>query len=228
MTNKNQENSSESIKITNGEFGKALENVKVPLLPLDQKWHHLFMGIEKNDKVIEYEQKVDDLLKLQGRLNTDLKGLKKVKKNLMSEIVDNMDDSEASNKSARDKKMEDNRRLIDEVNEKMADIEDQLLDLPKDLDEANKLLMIYSMDQCYRVLRDNAEKIEEIGTWIRNMKKELKKNIIIKQADEAKNQEIYSYMHALLGPKVIDVFDLKYDEDGEVLDTEESKDKKDS
>ena len=39
-----------------------------------------------------------------------------------------------------------------------------------------------------------------------------------KQADEQKNEEIYAYMHDILGAKAIDVFDLKYEEDGEVLD----------
>ncbi len=50
------------------------------------------------------------------------------------------------------------------------------------------------------------------------MRVELKKNIIIKQANEHKNEEIYAYMHDILGPRALDVFDLKYDEDGQVLD----------
>ena len=197
---------------------EALNDVKVPLLPLDQKWHHLFMGIEKTKEIKAAEEKVDELLKLQGKLNDDLKNLKKVKNNLMSSIVDNMDDSDAGEKKQRDKKMEENRKLIDEANSKMEEIEDKLLELPRDLDAANKVLMVLSMDICYKKLRDNAIQIEEIGSWIKKMRIELKKNIIIKQANEHKNEEIYAYMHDILGPKALDVFDLKYDEDGQVLD----------
>jgi len=207
-------------KLENGEFVKALEDVKVPLLVLDEKWHHLFVGVGKSKEVAEWETKVNDLLKLQGKLNQDLKDLKKLKTNLMNSIVDNMDDgSSDGNGALRQKKMEENKRLIDEINVKMEEAEDQLLDIPRSLDEANKMLMIYSMDLCYKKLRTNAAEIEEIGTWIKRIRVELKKNIIIKQADEQKNEEIYTYMHAILGPKMLDVFDLKYEEDGEVLDT---------
>lgn len=206
-------------KLENGEFVKALEDVKVPLLVLDEKWHHLFVGIGKTKEVSEWESKVNDLLKLQGKLNQDLKDLKKLKTNLMNSIVDNMDDGSSNgNEALRQKKMDENKRLIDEINVKMEDAEDQLLDIPRDLDEANKMLMIYSMDLCYKKLRTNAAEIEEIGSWIKRIRIELKKNIIIKQADEQKNEEIYTYMHAILGPKMLDVFDLKYEEDGEVLD----------
>ena len=207
-----------SEKLENGKFMEALSDVKVPLLPLDQKWHHLFMGIEKTKEIKVAEEKVDELLKLQGKLNDDLKNLKKVKNNLMSSIVDNMDDSDSSDKKQRDKKMEENRKLIDEANAKMEEIEDKLLELPRDLDAANKVLMVLSMDICYKKLRDNARQIEEIGSWIKKMRVELKKNIIIKQANEHKNEEIYAYMHDILGPRALDVFDLKYDEDGQVLD----------
>ncbi|MBO4214594.1 MAG: hypothetical protein IKX99_02170 [Lachnospiraceae bacterium] len=207
-----------SEKLENGKFMEALNDVKVPLLPLDQKWHHLFMGIEKTKEIKAAEEKVDELLKLQGKLNDDLKNLKKVKNNLMSSIVDNMDDSDAGEKKQRDKKMEENRKLIDEANSKMEEIEDKLLELPRELDAANKVLMVLSMDICYKKLRDNAIQIEEIGSWIKKMRIELKKNIIIKQANEHKNEEIYAYMHDILGPKALDVFDLKYDEDGQVLD----------
>lgn len=207
-----------SEKLENGKFMEALSDVKVPLLPLDQKWHHLFMGIEKTKEIKAAEEKVDELLKLQGKLNDNLKNLKKVKNNLMSSIVDNMDDSDSSDKKQRDKKMEENRKLIDEANAKMEEIEDRLLELPRDLDAANKVLMVLSMDICYKKLRDNARQIEEIGSWIKKMRVELKKNIIIKQANEHKNEEIYAYMHDILGPRALDVFDLKYDEDGQVLD----------
>ena len=205
-------------KVENGEFVEALTDVKVPLLVLDEKWHHLFQGIGKTKEIKQFEAKVDELLKLQGKLNTDLKDLKRLKQKLMDDIVDNMHDGTNDDKNLRQKKMDENKRLIDEVNEKMDDIEDQLLDLPRELDEANRSLMVYSMDTCYRALKHNAEEIEEIGTWIKKIRIELKKNIIIKQTDEQKNEEIYSYMHDLLGPKALDVFDLKYEEDGEVLE----------
>ncbi len=211
-------NGTNNKRIEKDTFVKALKDVKVPLLVLDEKWHHLFKGIKKSKEIMEWETTVDELLKLQGKLNTDLKNLKKVKQKLMSGIVNNMDDGSGENPSLRQKNMEDNKRLIDEVNVKLEEVEDELLDLPKTLDDANKQLMVYSMDACYKKLKHNAEEIEEIGTWIKRIRIELKKNIIIKQADEQKNEEIYSYMHDILGPRALDIFDLKYDDDGDVVE----------
>ena len=111
----------------------------------------------------------------------------------------------------RSKKLSQDRRLIDEINEKMERCEDDLLELPHILRQANDNLMTETMKYCYGLLRTNETDIEEIGEWIKNIRVELKKQIIIKQSAEIKNKEIYSYMHDIFGPQVIDVFDLKYE-----------------
>lgn len=211
----------QSGKIESGEFLDAIKDVRIPLLVLDEKWHHLFKGMGKTDEILSNEKKVNDLLKLQGKLNDDLRALKKIKNDLMQGIVENMDavDDEKSDVSRR-QKIEENKRLIDEVNSKMEECEDRLIDLPRELDAANKRLMIYSMDYCYRKLRDNSKEIEEIAQWIADIRIELKKKILIKQNDEHKNEEIYSYMHDILGASVIDVFDLQYENDKDVENNE--------
>ena len=111
------------------------------------------------------------------------------------------------------------RKLIDELNEKLENCEDELLELPHLLREVNDNLMVETMRYCYGLLRTNAEDIEEIGAWIKRIRVELKKQIIIKQNAELKNKEVYSYMHDIFGPQVIDVFDLKY----ETEETEEAR-----
>ena len=42
-------------------------------------------------------------------------------------------------------------------------------------------------------------------------RKELKKQVIRLQEGEMENFNLYSYMHQIFGPEVIDIFDLKYD-----------------
>ena len=46
-----------------------------------------------------------------------------------------------------------------------------------------------------------------LGNWINETRMELKKRILIKQDKETKNTEIYNYMHDLLGPEMMEVFD---------------------
>ena len=103
------------------DFKSALIGKTVPLLVLDQKWHRLFAVHGKTDEIKELELKLNILLAEQGRLNTRLKELKKLKGRLLDEIVQGMDNREA--------KLEENKRLIDEINEKLDECEDALMDI---------------------------------------------------------------------------------------------------
>jgi len=207
------------VKKANEEFRASLEKVQLPILVLDKKWHQLFQMIGKNEAIVAAEEQVNHFLKEQGRLNQEIKELKKAKSGLMEEIVANMDQLDGVEpRDGMSKVIDDNHRLIEEVNQKIEESSDQLLEVPVLLKEENEKLMVFCMDYCFDLLKANGEKIEEIGNWIKKIRIELKKNIILKQDAEIKNQEIYNYMHAFLGAKIIDVFDLKYEEDGTVID----------
>ncbi len=203
-------------------FKGALYDKKVPILVLDQKWHRLFAIHGKSEEIKQFEEELNGLLARQGQANQDIKDLKKVKNNLMESIVANMDGKNEENQDpVLQKKMEENKRLINEVNEKIEACEDELLELPKQIKEKNEDLMLASMDFCYDKLRINNEEIEEIAAWIKQMRIDLKKNIIKKQNREINSKEIYSYMHDIFGAQIIDIFDLKQEE--QETDSNESK-----
>ena len=79
MMNRNEENQQQT-------FSQALEGKKIPILTLDNKWYHLFTE-EKRQEVSGLEQQLNALLKQQGKLNNEIKDIKRLKKNLMGEIV---------------------------------------------------------------------------------------------------------------------------------------------
>ena len=185
---------------------KALEGKRIPVLTLDHKWHHLFSMMEPDAKLQKLEEKLNILLKRQGKLNTESKNIKLIKKKLMDEIMQLMEKNDA----ASQKKTEENRRLIEECNEKLDEYQDELLDLPKEIDMANRALMLRTMEMCYEVLQVNTAEIQEIGQWIDQVRIELKKNVIRKQEKEIKNQELYTFMHNIFGANVIEIFDMKY------------------
>lgn len=204
-------------------FKAALKSVKVPVLVLDQKWHRLFAISGKPESVKEKEVELNELLQLQGKLNQEIKDLKAVKNKLMQGIVVNMDGANGADASAdHAKKLDDNKRLIEETNERLAADEDQLLDIPRSIKEVNEDLMMLTMSFCYEKLRINANEIQEISDWITNVRVELKKNIIKKQNREINNKEIYSYMHDIFGRDVINLFDVKYEEEQKAKASEET------
>lgn len=187
------------------DFKSALIGKTVPLLVLDQKWHRLFAVHGKTDEIKELESKLNNLLAEQGRLNNRLKELKKLKGRLLDEIVQGMEDKEA--------KIEENKRLIDEINEKMEECEEELMDIPHEIRESNDALMLLSMDYFYDKIRVNQTESVEIEEWINQVRIDLKKNIIRKQNRDINNREIYAYLHDIFGAEVINIFDIKYDDD---------------
>lgn len=201
------------------DFKEALKEKKVPVLVLDQKWHRLFELGGKPEQVIQIESGLTHLLERQGQLNNDVKDMKKLKKKLMDSIVANMEGTNEEKFGAEEsRKLEENRRLIDELNEKLAQAEDELLELPGLIRETNNQLMIETMRYCYQKLHTNIQEVEEITDWIAKVRRELKINIIKKQNREINGRQIYAYMHDIFGMEILNLFDLKYEEVEEHLD----------
>lgn len=206
------------------DFESALKDKKVPILVLDQKWHRLFALSGKPENVLAIESELNRLIERQGQLNNDLKDLKKLKNKLMDNIVVNMAGTHEENSGAiESKKLEEDKRLIDDVNTKIEEAEDELLELPKLIRDKNETLMIATMDFCYDKLRSNMKEADEIAEWISQVRRDLKKNIIKKQNREINNRQIYSYMHDIFGPSVIDLFDLVQEDVDEKLEKKQGK-----
>lgn len=186
------------------DFLNALNNVKVPMLILDQKWHRLFAIGKKTDELCQLEQTCNELLKRQAELKEELKDLKKVKETLMASVMTNMD----STSDLISKKLDEDKRLLEEANERISQDEDELLEIPKNLDDTNKQLMLKTMEFCYEKLRTNTQEAKEITSWIDDVRIQLKKNVIRKHNREINNREIYSYMHDIFGMDVLNLFDI--------------------
>ena len=92
----------------------------------------------------------------------------------------------------------------------MTEYEDELFELPREIDKVNMELMLATMDICYHRLKTNEREIEEIADWVSRIREELKEKLVCKQEMEQMNQELYSYMHDIFGAEVIEIFDLKY------------------
>ena len=178
----------------------ALAGKKIAAVTLDHKWHQLLSRVGKTHRITEKEKELNELLRRQGKCTTETQSIRKLKKKLMDEIVSLMEKEDAASL----KKTEDNKRLINECNEKMEQYQDELLELPKMIDEVNKELMAETMHICYENMHANEKDIKEIADWIAEVR------VVRKQEMEIANQEIYSFMHDIFGSDVIDLFDMKY------------------
>lgn len=186
-------------------FKEALKGKKIPILTLDNKWHKLFTQNNKNPQTDKLAKELKDYVAKQGKLNNELKDIRKLKAKLMDEIVAGIDGIPLS-----DREMEEHKNLINECNEKLEEKQDELMDLPKQIDEVNFKLMMQTMEICYDTMSENTKEINRIAEWIAKIRVELKKNVIRKQEKEWMNQELYAYMHDIFGPDVIEIFDMQY------------------
>lgn len=191
-------------------FIRALEGKKIPILTLDNKWYRLLTQ-ESRREVAGLEEQLNALLKQQGRLNNEVKDIRRLKKKLMNEIVSLMDEAGQDEDSENARKIEQNKKLVEECNERLEARQDELLELPRQIEQANFQLMLATMDHCYDTMQENAENIRDIGEWVSEIRVELKKRLIRKQEMEQLNSAIYAYMHDVFGAEVIEIFDMQYD-----------------
>lgn len=191
-------------------FKNALVGKHLPVLTLDNKWYRL---LNKTGSVPlkETEDALNQLLKRQGKLNTESKDIRSLKKKLMKEIVPMVDEADQQGKNSKlNQQIEEHKRLIEECNEKLEAYEDELKDIPREIERLNIQLMMFTMQCCYDIMKDNDKQIQETAEWINGIRIELKKRLVEKQQMEQQNQEIYSYMHDIFGADVVDLFDMKY------------------
>lgn len=192
-----------------GNFSRALEGKRIPILTLDNKWYQLLTQ-EARSGVSDLEEQLNALLKQQGKLNNDVKDIKRLKKKLMEEIVTLVDDAGQDEDSESFQKIERNKKLVEECNERLEGYQDELLDLPRQIDELNYQLMLATMDSCYETMQENRKEIDEIARWVSEIRVELKKRLVRKQEMEQRNNAIYSYMHDVFGAEVIEIFDMQH------------------
>lgn len=195
---------------TDDTFKQALIGRKIPILTLDNKWHKLFTQAEYSSEIKHTEKELNELLKRQGKVNTESKEIKKLKKKLMDEVVLLADEMGEHPTKKQDKDMADHKRLINECNEKMNAYEEEMVELPRQISQLNNKLMLITMEVCYKKLQENTKELEEIEAWIGEIRRELKKKVVRKQEKEAMNHRLYSYMHDIFGADVIELFDMKY------------------
>lgn len=185
----------------------VVKNRKIPILTLDSRWHELFPEDRKTSGIKELEQRVNNLLKKQGKLVNDIKDMKKLKQNLLNDIVVNMDIGNNLLGKAKEKKINKNKQFITELNNKLENAMDELSEIPYQIKEANEELALVSIDLFYQRLIKNRDEIQEITEWISNMRNELNNKILMKKDMEENNDLIYSYMHDLLGADLMEKFD---------------------
>ena len=192
-------------------YMSALEGKSIPILTLDNKWHQLFTQTDMTPEIEELADELNSLVEKDGKLRSENKDIKRLKKKLLGEIVPLRDKANKAPSAAIEKEISERTRLINECNDRLSGREEELLDLSRQIYDVDYKLMLETMNVCYERLHENTAEIKGLDEWISKVRIELKKNIIRLQESEMENYNLYSYMHQIFGPEVVDIFDMKYD-----------------
>ena len=184
----------------------ALLGKNIPIVTTDEKWKLLFGEEGVSDELQALADELNKLVDEQARFKQKIKDIKRLKKTLLDEVIGISDRLNKGDKSAG-KELDDRKRLIGDCNAQIEELEDRLLEIY----QLNYKVMVASMSVCYERLHRNTDEINEIDEWLSNTRKELKKQVIRLQEGEMENFNLYSYMHDIFGPEVIDIFDMEYD-----------------
>ena len=195
-------------KGTDPRFERIAQSKDIPILVLDQKWHHLFSVDGKPKEIQRLEKKVNKHLARQGRLNQDMKELKGLKHKLMKNIMVNMD--EIGEEGQETPKLREDRRLITEINDRMDGGRSEIKGLEEELRADNERLMAETISYCYGLMNQYEAEREEIASWLRQTLMELKRKVIRKESIEDKNKEIYTYLHDIFGARITETLDVRY------------------
>ena len=68
-------------------YMSALEGKSIPILTLDNKWHQLFTQTDMTPEIEELADELNSLVERDGKLRSENKDIKRLKKKLLGEIV---------------------------------------------------------------------------------------------------------------------------------------------
>lgn len=169
-------------------------------LTLDVKWQAIFNTPDKPANIAKLEKQLNEIIKRQGGITNDRKDLKRIKKQLMQEIVENMDSPE---NSRADKKVRKSKELIEDINDKLILLEDEELDIPDSMAEVNAELMLESMDVILDTYEENEEDIEVLESWINETRVELKKRVLLLQKKKEENAMMEKYLNDMVDSDIV-------------------------
>lgn len=178
----------------------------VGVLTLDERYYKLFADDNDKPEVIKtLESKLNELVKKRGQITNDIKEVKKIKSQLIQGIVEDMESD--GNDAKHKKKMSQSQKLIQEAKDKISELEDEELELPRQISKINQELLYETVKFCYNKMNTNNDDIAILDKWINEVRVKLKKNLVIKQDKESKNEMIYTQLHGIIGHEAMGLLD---------------------
>lgn len=180
---------------------------RVPLLIDDKKWLQLV-----KDSLPEVSRQYDELVKLNNRLTEiegELIGLKREKKRLLHNII-KVTDGHQEGQIEDEGQVDEMKGRIHEINDEIDQLQYESELLPTAIKKLNREIGIVSVRWMYELLKAGKERTEVLDLEIKTLREKLGSMYEEKFSLEAKNNEMYQYVHHLLGKEITEQLDGFY------------------
>jgi len=184
-----------------------LKKTKTPILVLDKNWHYMFPPGRKSQRMLDLEKQLNELLKEQGRLTTQQKDYKQLKKGHMNTIVTLMEEAYNNENTKAKEDMAEAQRCIEEINQKVEDMQQRLYDIPQQMKQVNNQLLTESVQMCYDEIKSNRRRLKQLDLEISDLRHRLKDRIEEKTLKEEMIERTYTFLHNLVGPDIVNKLD---------------------
>ena len=185
-----------------------LRHRNMPIATLDNTWHQLIAEI-KTPQIVALEKELTNLLKEQGKLNTDHLEYTRLKKEMLDTILNLTHEVfELESKDAA-KKTDNQQKMVLKINENLEEIGEQLEGVPEKIQEVNGILLDQTVQLCYKHINTYRAKSEKLDEEIQVIRRELMKKTESKRGYDQQAGQLYQYLHQLVGPGCIEKLDEK-------------------
>ncbi|MBP3886412.1 MAG: hypothetical protein J6F30_01970 [Cellulosilyticum sp.] len=185
-----------------------LKSKKLPIVLLDPLWLSAKDHI-KSKTIEKAEKELQELLKEQGRLNTDFKEYTVVKQNFLKEILVVSNRAQETNSEADLEELNKLHQSTLSANKKLEEIEARLETIDEEINEKNKEIVSEMIAVGYSYIENYKEQNEKLENEIAVLREEMLKKTNKKKESDAFLKEIYNYLHSIVGREHIEILDKK-------------------
>ena len=185
-----------------------LKSKKLPIVLLDPLWLSAKEHI-KSKTIEKAEKELQELLKEQGRLNTDFKEYTVVKQNFLKEILVVSNRAQETNSEADLEELNKLHQSTLSANKKLEEIEARLETIDEEINEKNKEIISEMIAVGYSYIENYKEQNEELENEITALREEMLKKNNKKKENDIFLKEIYNYLHSIVGREHIEILDKK-------------------
>lgn len=196
----------EDIDLKKDYVNNVIKKKKVPIVLLDPLWHTAKEHIQSK-KIDQVEKQLQELLKEQGKLNTDYKEYTAIKQDFLKKILVYSGKAQEGGDPTVLEELNKLHQSTLGANQKLEEIENRLEEIEEEIESKNKEIISEMIAVGYSYIEKYKVQNEKLEVEIAELREEMLKKTNKKKEGDALLKDIYNYLHSIVGREHIEILD---------------------